>query len=139
MSSAVRRIESAASRRDDDVIEIVLEDVARPWWQLPLRRIGAGATRGVALMRPIGRVVSGVAEDVLGPAFPYPIDRRLPDDRLPEAAWSPSMATAMAELRARLGDAGWQVAGRGDHPWSQRYRRPAHDRAADPEVDGPVG
>lgn len=138
MSGAVRRIESAASCREDDVIEIVLEDVAPSWWRMPLRRLGAGASHGVALLRPVGRVVSGFTEDVLGPTFPYPAARELPDDRRPEAAWSPPMATAMAELRARLVDAGWQVVGRGTHPWSERYRRPVRDRAADPEVDGPV-
>lgn len=124
MGSAVRRIGTAASRRDDVEIEIVLEDVPVPWWHMPLRRLGVGASRGVALMRPVGRVVTGFADDVLGPAFPCPAARELPDDRMPEAAWSPPMATAMAELRARLLDAGWRSVGRGAHPWSERFRRP---------------
>lgn len=115
--------EEGADGTDGAVIEIVLEDVARPWWQLPPRRLGRGAARGVALVRPVGRVLGGPGEDVLGPVFPHPITRDLPDEGLPEAAWPPSMATAIAELRARLTDAGWSAAGRGSHPWSERYRR----------------
>jgi hypothetical protein len=103
---------------DHATLQIVLEDVGgTSWWAGVLTTLTSQF--GSAQLRFVGvldgdRLYRGptfVAPRTFGPAPP------------PEEEWAPGMAESLRELQRQVEGDGWAQVGRGDEPWSYRYRR----------------
>lgn len=78
-----------------------------------LGTMGSGTWRFVA--------ITDTGDRVEGPTFVSP--RSIGGNQTPQPEWAPDMPAALADLQCELERAGWQKAGRGEAPWSWRYRR----------------
>jgi hypothetical protein len=107
------------------LVEIVAEEVADRGWT------GALVERLV----PYGDVFFRFVVRERGPGLrvrrivyvgdPFPVARPGLHDVAAQGAWLDMQTVRLLEVQRRLGDEGWEPAGRGEHWWSARYVPPA--------------